>query len=292
MTSGKPQEAVPQPPDPTSGKRGPVLPVPKPGDLVDRDGRVWTPTGTFVLEHEGEQWPADEVARNWGPLRQWASRSEDIPDEVKAAVRRAVEAGYARLYISGGTERIEFTTAGLVAWCRDETSSGPVAEQEQITRDACQAASQINRYRPKIYEVEARQLLDDSDWDEIAAWCGAEPHPHFPGDLKDQMPVPTSHGMAITWTCIGWWIVKVGDGFKVMEPADFEAAYEPIPGGLPAWHKEELAAAGQPTEEAATGLHTAIQAVLTACLAGEVLPLVELAVAYEAATGWTVGEPT
>lgn len=53
----------------------------------------------------------------------------------------------------------------------------------------------------------------------------------------------------------------------------------------------EIAAADQPTE-AVTGLHAAIRALLTACLTGHPLPLVELARAYESATGWTAEERT
>jgi hypothetical protein len=42
-----------------------------------------------------------------------------VPDGLRAAVRRAVEAGRAEVYLSG-SEKVEFTTEGLAAWYQDE----------------------------------------------------------------------------------------------------------------------------------------------------------------------------
>jgi hypothetical protein len=80
------------------------------------------------------------------------------------------------------------------------------------------------RYRTRSVEVEAVQLRDDADWTAIAAWCGVKPHPHTPGDLKDQLPVNTPEG--VKWANVDDWIIRDADGrFDTCEPDTFVATY-------------------------------------------------------------------
>jgi hypothetical protein len=84
----------------------------------------------------------------------------------------------------------------------------------------------VERYRRRVEEVDAIQLTDDADWLKIAKWCGARPYPHSPGDLRDQMFVPTVTGGV--WACVNNWIIRntVHGGFSVLSAALFHELYE------------------------------------------------------------------
>lgn len=68
----------------------------------------------------------------------------------------------------------------------------------------------IQRFTTEPVMVEAVHLTDDADWEAIAAWCGAPPHPHRPGDLKDQIAVPTPDG--IDWAGVGDYVTRGAGG--------------------------------------------------------------------------------
>jgi hypothetical protein len=83
-----------------------------------------------------------------------------------------------------------------------------------------------DRFRKRPVEIEARQLADDADWPAIAAWCGATPHAHALGDLKDQLAIPTLEG--VIWASVGDWIIRGIKGEFYPCRADiFAATYEP-----------------------------------------------------------------
>ncbi|MGW4422566.1 hypothetical protein [Streptosporangium sp. NPDC004631] len=57
----------------------------------------------------------------------------EIPDAaVQAAVTRALAAGHAEVYWSGGTERIEFTDQGFAAWLAETVSQARREAAKQI----------------------------------------------------------------------------------------------------------------------------------------------------------------
>jgi ADP-ribose pyrophosphatase len=91
------------------------------------------------------------------------------------------------------------------------------------------------RFRSRTVEVEAVRLTDDADWDAIGQWCGASPRQlHEPGDLKDQLAVPTPGG-DVAWANIGDWIVRtVAHIFRVYRPDEFMAEFERAPRTEPA----------------------------------------------------------
>lgn len=85
----------------------------------------------------------------------------------------------------------------------------------------------VAHYRKKPVVVEAVHLTDDADWGTIADWCRSpRTVPHRPGDLKDQLLIPTLEG--VMWASVGDWIIKGVQGeFYPCKPDIFEATYEP-----------------------------------------------------------------
>lgn len=83
------------------------------------------------------------------------------------------------------------------------------------------------RFRKRPVEIEAIQLTHDADWNAIAYWCGATPHRHERGDLKDQLAIPTLEG--VIWASVGDWIVQGVKGeFYPVKPHIFAETYEPV----------------------------------------------------------------
>lgn len=77
----------------------------------------------------------------------------DVPDAVVAALTRAIDAGHAEVYMSGGG-KIEFTDTGFQAWCLAET-----AEIERQVRECVAAEIEAEHWQQSRIGKDATPLL-------------------------------------------------------------------------------------------------------------------------------------